>query len=344
MQQWLKEVARGKRGSKNLSYQETREVANSIITGEATDAQIAAYLVALRLKTESPEELLAFVHMFEEHTTKGSSPEGTIDFAGPYTGRNSFAATIPSAILLANYGIPTFLHSSDTLPPKYGVSIKEILRNLGVYGSTQKEDIATSLNEIGQAFAWTEGYCSSLAKLRPIREQIGVRTLLNTVEKLLNISNSNSVMMGAFHRTAIEKIHPIFKDLSFKKVYIVQGLEGSEDLPVHRNSFIYSLTGDSLDSFIVKPADYGVLNKDFDKTKKLSAKEQRKIIVSILSGEKVREYEYYYQQVLFNTGIRYYLFGAAPTIEAGIEIAKDQLENFNGIKQLEKWKEGYTLK
>lgn len=70
MQQWLKEVARGKRGSKDLDYQQTTEVAQTIINGDATDAQIAAYLIALRLKTESPEELLAFVHAFGDNSEK----------------------------------------------------------------------------------------------------------------------------------------------------------------------------------------------------------------------------------------------------------------------------------
>lgn len=338
MQQWIKEVARGKRGSRDLTYEETLEAARTIIKGEATDAQIAAYFIAQRLKTESSDELLAFVHAFQDNCekihTKSDTSENLIDFAGPYTGRNSFAATVPSAILLAEKGIPVFLHSSEALPPKYGTSIKSIVEELGV--CTDQERLAISLenNQIG--FAWTDQFCPPLEKLRALREEIGVRTLLNTVEKLLNLANASRILMGAFHRTAINKIAPIFSQLSYKEVYIVQGVEGSEDLPVHRNSFIFKLTNGETNSFIVKPEDYGLFAEEVKV--KLTKNEQKELILALLSGEKSDKLEYYYKQVLFNTGIRYFLFGVTPTIEEGIALAKDQLQSQRGIVQLEKWK------
>ncbi|WP_138416192.1 anthranilate phosphoribosyltransferase [Aquibacillus sediminis] len=343
MQQWLKEVARGKRGSKDLSYEETLQIARTIAGGNATDAQTAAYFVAQRMKTESPEELLAFVHAFQEQTTNLSLSsdvsEPMIDFAGPYNGRNSFMATIPVSLLLAENGMPAFLHSSDTLPPKYGVTIKEVLASLGIEVDQSEDTLTTTIEKNKIGFAWTEKYCQSLADIRNIREEIGVRTLLNTVEKLLNVAGAGRIMMGAFHRTAINKIYPIFKDLSYKQVYMVQGLEGSEDVPVHRNSFVFKLTEDKLDSFIVKPDDFGMMNKDFDKNQKLTADEQSKIILSILSGEKSQAYTYYYNQVVFNAGLRYYLFDATPTIEDGIAVAKEQLREARGMRQLEQWRE-----
>jgi len=339
MQQWLKEVARGKKGSKDLSYQETREVALSIINGEATDAQIAAYFIALRLKTESPEELRAFVHAFSENTVKlAQMNKPLIDLASPYNGRNSFTGTIPTAILMAEYGIPVFLHGSDSLPPKYGTAMKDILAYLGVRVNQAAPEVSKTINQLGIGFAPTEEYCSSLARLRKVREEIGVRTLLNTVEKLLNIARSQSIMVGAFHRTAINKITPIFTGLEYKNVFVVQGMEGSEDLPVHRNSFIFKISDNKMDSMIVSPQEYGLLESEFDKTNKLTAQEQAEITMALLSGERSKSLQYYYNQVLFNTGIRYYLFGAAPTIEEGIEIAKEQLTSQKGMHLLEKWK------
>lgn len=339
MQQWLKEVARGKRGSKDLDYQQTKEVAQTIMNGEATDAQIAAYLIALRLKTESPEELLAFVHAFQDKSEKlALSNQSIIDLASPYNGRNSFTGTIPTAILMAEYGLPVFLHGSDSLPPKYGTSIKEILLQLGVNVSQSNQGLAKTMGEASIAFADTEVFCRSLGKLREIRKELGVRTLINTLEKLLNLSNAESLIMGAYHRTAINKIAPIFKGLSYKNVYVVQGMEGSEDLPVHRNSFIFKITDNEMESFIVKPEEYGLLGPEVDKDIKLSAQEQADITLAILSGDKSNSLQSLYNQVLFNTGIRYYLFGAVTDIGEGIEIAKEQLRTQRGLRQLEKWK------
>ncbi|OLS40391.1 anthranilate phosphoribosyltransferase [Bacillus sp. MRMR6] len=339
MQQWIKEVARGKRGSKDLDYDQTREVARLILSGEATDAQVAAYFIAQRLKTESPEELLAFTHALQEASEKlRLSNRNVIDLASPYNGRNSLTGTIPTALLLAEKGQSVFLHGSDPLPPKYGTALKDILVELGIEVTLSASQLTNIIEETRIGFASTEQYCPGLSRLRQVRIELGVRTLLNTVEKLLDLSQANSLMMGAYHRTAINKIAPIFKGLSYKNVYIVQGMEGSEDLPVHRNSFIYRISGDEMESMIVKPEEFGLLEEEFDKNIKLTANEQAEIILALLSGEKTGAIRYYYHQVVFNTGIRYYLFGVAASIEEGIEMAKEQLSNQDGLRSLEKWK------
>jgi len=342
LQQWIKEVARGKRGSKDLSYEETLSLVSYICEGQATDAQIAAYLVAERMKTESPEELLAFIHGFEQKTDKvtlkHSSSEKIIDFAGPYTGRSQFAATVPVAILLAEQGIPVFLHSSESLPPKYGASLLEIIDKLGVQVSQAPNTIKETIEKTNIGCAWTEKLCPPLGTLRNIRTEIGVRTLLNTAEKLLNISSAKSILLGAFHRTAINKIVPVFQNLTYENIYIVQGVEGSEDLPVHRKSFIYKVTKDTTESFIVNPEDYGLYSEEPEKVK-LTASDQVSKIVAILCGDNDQALAYERNQVLFNAGIRYFLFGRCETIEEGVSIANEQLTLKRGMEKLESWRE-----
>lgn len=340
MQQWLKEVARGKRGSKDLSYEETKQLAHFILDGKATDAQISAYFIAERIKTESADELLAFVRTLQETSTKldldPAFSQKVVDCAGPYTGRYAFAATIPVSILLAEYGIPIFLHSSEALPPKYGISIKAILAELGIF-SQPAPSLSKALADANLGFAWTEKYAPLLAKVRHIREEIGVRTLLNTAEKLINIAQAGTLLMGAFHRTAIQSMEPIFSGLPYKRVFIVQGAEGSEDIPVHRNSFIFKYTNGALQSSIIRPKDYGLFVQE-KKRDRITAQEQKQIILALLNGEKPEALESYYNQVLFNAGIRYYLFGAASSVQEGIAIAKKQLALKKGATQLEKWR------
>ncbi len=345
MQQWIKEVARGKRGSKDLTYEETRQAAHEMLSGNATDAQIAAYFVALRLKMETPDELLAFVHELRAFSTPLPTSESVqsqvVDFASPYNGRKAFAATIPTSILLAEHGIPAFLHSSEALPPKYGISIKAILAQLEVNVEATQTQLAQSLDTTNLGFAWTEAFCLPLANMRAIRKEIGVRTLLNTAEKLLNLAQSNRIMMGAFHRTAINKIVPLMHGLSYENVFIVQGAEGSEDLPVHRNSFFYELTEEASDSIIIKPSDYGLLDKNVPENP-LTIEEQTEIILSLLAGEKKPTLTHFYNQVVLNAGLRYHVFGQVGSIEEGVELAKEQLRSGRGLNQLEKWKKAQS--
>jgi anthranilate phosphoribosyltransferase len=335
LQKWIKEVARGQKGAKDLTYEQTVEVVETIVNQNATDAQIAAYLVGERIKMESPEELLAWIHVLQQNATTLTLAQevqkNIIDFTGPYNGRNSFAATIPVSMLLAEAGIPAYIAAPNSLPPKYGTSLKAIMEHLG--WKANKPSLTDTF-----VFVDPEEYCPPLHQLRTIREEIGIRTLLNTVEKLLNLANAKRIMLGAFHRTAIHKLNDVFKHLTYEDVFIVQGMEGSEDVPAHRNSFVYHITKDDLTTFTVKPKEYGLECKQFDKSIKLSASEQATIITSLFSGEQKKAYEYYYNQVLLNAGLRYYLFGFQPTIEQGVQYAKEQLHSGKIMEYVHNWR------
>ncbi|KSU85498.1 anthranilate phosphoribosyltransferase [Fictibacillus enclensis] len=341
MQKWIKEVGRGKRGAKNLSYEEALEAAKCITSGEATEAQMAAFLMAERIKTESPDELLAFIHEFRRHTQRLEEPRaagGILDCGGPYNGRNSFAATIPVNILLSQQGLPVFLHASESLPPKNGTSLKTILEKLSVPVAQTKGEVLAALEAVNIGFAWTDKLCPPLADLRKIREEMGVRTIMNTVEKLLDMSGANSIILGVFHRTAVNKIVPSLQQLNYERAYIVQGVEGSEDLPVHRSSFIYNISTESSESIIIDPSDYGLKHEKELNKEVLSADEQAGLMTQLLAGEQSDALLPYRNQVVLNAGLRFYLLGHTPTIEEGTQLADRLLSQKKGEEQLILWR------
>ncbi|MBU9722573.1 MULTISPECIES: anthranilate phosphoribosyltransferase [Bacillaceae] len=343
MKEWIKEVAKGKKRARDLNFDEGLAAANSIINGEATDVQIAAFLIAQRLKTESPEEVAAFVHAFRRATETIPLSEETrknlVDFSGPYDGRKTFAATVPVSILLAESGIPVFLHSSDTLPPKNGSTIKDVLQGLDLPVDLTGEQIASSIETNHIGFSWTESLCPPLARVRHIRKEIGVRSFLNMVEKLLNQANANSIMLGIFHKTVLDTNVDNLRLLQFDKSYIVQGAEGSEDLPIHRKSFIYEVTPDQVHNRDLDPADYGLFCRRDPEKEAISLQEQVQIIHSLLEGDNSEKLTYYRNQVIFNAAARYTLFGKTSSIEAGIDLATEQLEAQKGAAHLNRWRD-----
>ncbi|WP_165763706.1 anthranilate phosphoribosyltransferase [Halalkalibacter urbisdiaboli] len=341
MQNWLKEVARGKKNSRDLTYEEAYEAAMDITEGKASSAQIAAFLIAERMKEEAPEELLAFIHAFHEKTNHLNAPiKGMLDCAGPYVGRNSFVATIPVALLLSAIGIPVFLHSSDSLPPKYGSTIKAILEQLGIETMASVEGIERSLSTVQLGFADTEFHCRPLASLREIREEIGVRSLLNTVEKLIRVAQGEAVVLGVFHKTAINNLIPVVRKLPYKQMFIVQGIEGSEDIPVHRHSsFIYKVTEDGEEMLTVRPKDYQLEHQKDKEKEQLTLRQQVSIINEIIVGSENEYLHYFRDQVIFNAGIRLWLLERVSSIEAGIEEARYLLNQGEAKQQLEKWQQ-----
>jgi anthranilate phosphoribosyltransferase len=342
MKQYIKEVARGKKGSRDLSYEEATEAAQLIVEGNVTDAQLAALFIAERLKGESVDEVIAFVQKFREASSKinvaPNFQSRLVDFAGPYNGRKTFAATIPVALLLAEQGLPVYLHSSDSLPPKKGSALKDIIKLLDIPVDLSSEQIAQSIEGVNIAFAWTEKLSPPLALIRRVREEIGVRSFINTVEKALNLANSHSVMVGIFHKTVVDLNVAILRALGFEKAYIVQGVEGSEDLPIHRKSFLYEVTQGDVRSFDLDPEDYGCKHRKDSEREEVTLEQQVCIVQSILDGDESEELEYYRDQVLYNTGVRYFLFRHVSTIEEGIALAKQQLQQKKGATQLQAWR------
>ncbi|PRO67205.1 anthranilate phosphoribosyltransferase [Alkalicoccus urumqiensis] len=339
MQEFIKQVARGKKRAQDLSYEDARRAAEMICSGEADDAQTAALLVAERLKEESPDEAVAFAEVLREHTTHIPVIEEVqarmIDFGGPYTGRNMFAQTIPSALLLAAEGIPVYLHSGEALPPKYAVPLKHIVSDIGIDTGAPPEQIGRSLEEAGIGFGDTEKLCPPLQRIRRVRELIGVRTFLNTIEKMLSPAGARSIMVGIFHRTVVDTNSELLRRLGFDHMYMVQGAEGSEDLPAHRKSFLYHVTQEETISFDLNPDDTGIGIRRNKELETLTLPEQTELIEGVLRGNGHPDA---HALTVYNTGVRYFLFGHRPTVDEGIQLAESQLSAGAGWDQLEKWR------
>lgn len=173
-----------------MNFEEAAAAAEAILSLSATPAQIGAFLIAERIKLESIEELEAFVSVCRKFTKRESVQEG-IDCAGPYDGRiRSFAATFPTAFLLAAAGLPVTLHGSASLP-EMGITLQDIILEADIPSSAlSRESSIHAARRSGVLYASSEEWCPPLGKLRGIREEIGMRTIINTTEKLMDYACS----------------------------------------------------------------------------------------------------------------------------------------------------------
>lgn len=255
----LKEVGRGKRGARDLNYAEAEAAAELIMTQSATPAQIGAFFAAERIKMESVAELEAFVNICRKYTHRFPMQEG-IDFAGPYDGRkSSFIATFATAFLLASCGIPVTMHGSAPLPPKWGVTLPLLLQEMGVTSRNMTRETAIHAAKLtGVLFVASEQWCAPLRDMRPIREELGLRTVLNTAEKLVDYGSSPYIVFGVFHNTVLEKTAKLMQNLNYRRALIVQGSEGSEDLFIDRPTRTYLLANGEVSLQVIDPEMYGL--------------------------------------------------------------------------------------
>ncbi|WP_207952180.1 anthranilate phosphoribosyltransferase [Paenibacillus turpanensis] len=331
----LKEVARGKRGARDLTYSEARQAAEYIISGQSTAAQNGAFLVSERIKMESTDEIAAFVDALRERALRHPIAE-SIDCAGPYDGRSrSFISTLSTAFVLAACGVPTTLHASPSLPPKWGVTLIDVLDRLGIHAPRLSPDVFIKAAErSGVLFASAEQWCPALAQLRGIREELGLRTVFNTAEKLIRYSEAPYMAMGVFHGTVFEKTAQLMTSIGVKRAVIVQGCEGSEDLSAEKRTRCYFVENGEYELIIIDPELYQ-LQAD-EQEIEWSAEEQAKQTAAVLRMEADSNQ---YHMVLLNAAVRLQLVNAVSSIEEGIEAARRSLESKKAFHHFEQWME-----
>jgi anthranilate phosphoribosyltransferase len=329
MREFIKEVGRGKEGARDLTVEEAQEAAAMILDGRSSDAQTAAFLMAVRVKGEAPQEITAFAEVLRQQTKRIETPPellpSLLDSAGPHDGRKGFAATIPVSVLCAAVGIPVLLHSSPTLPPKLGCSLEDILQAAGYSPPATVQEAARDLQTRNIAYFSAELFCAPLARLRRLREDIGVRTLINTAEKLINAGAARRMLVGVNHQSAVDRLSNMPLPEGVDKLVIVQGLDGSDDLPVHKTSAALVINRDRRNRrLLLDPSHY---NLHADLRKDYSPGEQAEIIERVLGGEDHPSIKIERNLVLYNAAFRYWMFGGRDSLAEGLQEALELLSS-----------------
>lgn len=337
----LKEVGRGKRGARDLSYEEALDAANWIISQKASPAQIGAFFVAQRIKMESVAELKAFTIACREQVNRLPTLNG-IDCTGPYDGRNkTFFASFATAFVLAEAGLAVTLHSSPSLPPKNGITLHDMLTELGItfnqYSQQRAIDIAEST---GLLYVPAQQWNPAINNLRSIREQLDMRTIINTVEKLIDYTHSPYLVFGVFHNTVFNRISELLLDLGYKRALIVQGAEGSEDLYIDRPTRTFSVSSrQEAELQIIDPKLYG-LDTTVPDNISWTVVEQVSVTEKVLNGEG---HTAFFNQVLLNAAVRLHVAGKVNSIEQGLYICRPILESGAAWKRYSNWKQLMTF-
>ncbi|WP_068694066.1 anthranilate phosphoribosyltransferase [Paenibacillus yonginensis] len=331
----LKEVARGKRGARDLSYQDAFHAAEAILNSVSTPAQTGAFLAAERIKLESIPELEAFVHACRKYARRVTIFPDNLDCSGPYDGRkSSFVSTFPAAFLLSAAGLPVTLHGSASLPPKWGITLQDIFAAAGVDAeSLLPEAFIAAARLSGVLYVNADNWSPKLAALRPIREELGMRTIFNTAEKLVDYGTSSYLTFGIYHNTVFDRISRLLTQLNYKNAWVIQGQEGSDDLFIDRATRIYIVRNGTSSIDVIDPEMMGLDTQvpELD----WSAALQLRTAEEVLRGGG---HMAFYNQTLLNAAVRLYIAGKADSIEEGLYICKSLLDTGEAWRTYNDWK------
>jgi anthranilate phosphoribosyltransferase len=340
MKRWLQELARGKTGARDLSYDEALSAASQLLDGLASEAQMGALLTALRLKSETPEELAAFIQALRQRAQPlalESAPAAkTVAVAGGSEGRESFNASLGASLLCAQAGLPMLLLAAEPLPPREGVGQAALLRSFGLQRGLADEpaQAVEDLQRFNLGLLDSEAWCPALGALRRLRQDLGVRTVLHAAERFLKPLGAAQLLVGVQNAPALERARALGARLGAERVMVVQGLDGSEDLPTHRPAQALLIESGVARSLSLDAAELGLSSPP---RRGLSLEEQRGRLAQVLGGEGSQLVEAERRQVLWNTAVRLWAFGRALSLGEGLELAEELLRSGKGLTLLLRW-------
>jgi anthranilate phosphoribosyltransferase len=334
LKKWIQAMGSDQTRMRNLTYDEAVEAASEMAKGDSTDAQCAAFLMALCMKGEADDELMAFIDVYRGYTLNYHAQPNSLNSIGPTEGRKRFPITLPVSLLLASVGFTQVMQGGEALPSRQGTALKEIVESFGVSLHLSVKAWQSMLFHLHIGFLPTEQLCPPIGRLKQVREQLGIRTVIDTIERVLNPVLSTNLIIGVKQRKSMESLIPISIRSGFQQAYIVSGIDGSEDLPLYENSTIRIVTPWGDESRVVEPQKFGFTSSPLPS---LSKEDQITLVKRIITGEDGIEVKRERDHVIFNTGLRLKWFDKVDSYEEGFQLAGDLLQRKEAQKIMQRW-------
>ena len=334
MQQFLAKICKGQKTSKDLTWEEAKQAMRLLIEGRATPAQVGGFLVGMRFKMESVTELAAFTAAAREYVTPLKIPgkRPTVDVP-TYAGKqDTFHAAIGAAIIAASAGAAVFMHGHDTVEGRAGAN--EVLAALGMPIELSPQQAAQEAGDKGFAYLDLALYHPPLARFLDLRSELGVRSVVHPVAKLLNPGRASSQVIGVTHPPYLEKTAEALKMLGARRALILRGVEGDPELSIAGATRLLDLKADRACPLLLQPKDIGMAGgspRDMAGFSSTQVEQEATLLRRILRNEQrggPRDW------VVQNGALFLYAAGLSSSISAGVALAAQTIETGAAGKKL----------
>lgn len=272
--------------SEDLSAAEAREAMLVILNGSASTAQISAFLMGLRMKGETPEELLGFAQAMREKTTRIEAcvhPEPLLDTCGTGGGTGStFNISTVAAFVVAGAGVRVAKHGNRSFSTQCGSA--DILEELGVDVSLAPDRVAQAIREIGIGFLFAPLLHPAMKHAQAARAELKMRTVFNLLGPLTNPAAANRQLIGAPSVTSAELMANALAGLGAERAFIVHG-DGLDEVSTSGPTLVFEIAGHEVRSFQWTPDDFGVPFAKLEEIRGGDRARNSEIATAVLKGQ-----------------------------------------------------------
>jgi len=314
----------------NLSTEEATSAMNEIMEGQATSAQIGAFLISMRMKGETIEEITGCARVMREKATRlNPKTRPLIDTCG--TGgdaSNTFNISTTAAFVVAGAGVAVAKHGNRGMSSECGSA--DVLHQLGVKIETEPVAVERCIDEVGLGFMFAPLYHGAMKHVVGPRREIGVRTIFNILGPLANPAFAEAQVLGVYDHKLVEPLAHVLKNLGSHHAFVVSGIDGLDEVTTTSSSLIAEATGDKVKVFEFDPAEVGIARAQREDLVGGDAARNGKIVKAILKGEKgpCRDI------VVLNAAFAMMAADRAKTVAEGIEIAAHSIDSGAALHRL----------
>ena len=341
--------------SQSLGRDEARDVMSEVLTGKCTDAQIAALLIALRMKGETVEEIVGFAEAIraaasslpieraseaEALAVSGTGRDALVDESptdsllvdtcgtgGDASG--TFNISTATALVAAGAGVRVAKHGNRSISSKCGSA--DVIEALGVNIQLTPERAAQCLREVGICFLYAPNLHPAMKQVQMVRRELRMRTMFNLLGPLTNPARASGQVVGVYSLDLVEKLAEALSMLGLRRALVVHGLDGLDEITITCTTRVAEAREGSVRSYEIEPEEFGMTRAALEAIAGGDAVENAAIIRAVLGGEKSPRRDV----VLLNAAAALVAAGRTDHIAAAIPLAAGSIDSGAAAGKLE---------
>ncbi len=310
-------------GRQDLSVDEMASVMQQIMTGECTPSQIGGFLVGLRMKGETVDELSAAARVMRELSTRVEvGCDYLVDTAG--TGGDSsgsFNISTAAAIVAAAAGAHVAKHGNRSMTSNSGSA--DVLEAAGVKLDISPAQIGECIEQVGVGFMFAPAHHGAMKHAIGPRREMAVRTVFNVLGPLTNPAGAPNQLIGVFDDELVELMAQVLQQLGSRHVMVVHAEDGMDEISISSPTHVAELKNGEVSGYTITPSDFGMETASLDELRVDSAEQSLATIEAVLAGQAGAARDI----VCLNAGAAIYVSGCAESLAAGIEAARNAISS-----------------
>ena len=315
---------------RNLNGPEAEAAFDLLFNGEATDAQIGALLMAMRVRGETVDEIAAAARVMRSKCVPVKAPAGAMDIVGTGgDGKGTLNISTATAFVVAGAGVPVAKHGNRNLSSKSGAA--DALGALGINVMVGAEVVEQALKEAGIGFMMAPMHHPAIAHVMPTRQQLATRTLFNVLGPLTNPAGVKRQLTGAFAPWLIRPMAEVLAALGSDAAWLVHGGDGTDELSIAGPSHVAALKDGEIEEFEIAPEEAGLPRHPFEAILGGTPEENGVAFSALLSGEGGA----YRDAVLLNSAAALLIAGKVDTLRDGAELAAQSIDSGRALTAVE---------